>query len=191
MQHPKHNAKCRRSIPTSVQSASNPERVICPLCFPRRPLASCPTFPRGGMKGRKSPVVATPCRSSPRKKSSARVAIILPAPCSRFFWIASRSPAPSLRRPRPFLPRACINHETPRGYYRGNAKRPSFWSLLHPFFFSFPLRHSESAPNRNATFLATSFFLHHVLHHVNDSTQLSEDTRNARGIQQTPFRELR
>lgn len=145
MQHPKDSAKCRCSIPTSVQSASNFERIIWPLRFPRCTLASRPISPRGieekaREKERKSLVVATPCRGSPRKKSSARDAIILPAPCSRFFWIASRSPAPSLQRPRPFLPRACINHETPGILSRQcetsvilAAPAPPFFSPSAPF----------------------------------------------------------
>lgn len=91
------------------------------------------------MKERKSPVVATPCRSSPRKKSSARVAIILPAPCSRFFWIASRSPAPSLQRPRPFLPRACINHETP-GILSWQCETSVILAAPAPPFFLHPPR---------------------------------------------------
>lgn len=198
-QHPKDSAKCRCSIPTSVQSASNPERIIWPLCFLRRTLASYARLSheereskrereREERKGRKSPVVATPCRGSPRKKSSARVAIILPAPCSRFFWIASRSPAPSLQRPRPFLPRACINHETP-GILSRQCETSVILAAPAPFFF-LPLRHSPRAL-RTVMLLSSrlhSFYTaHHVLHHVNDSMQLSEDSRNAWRIQKNLF----
>jgi len=59
-------------------------------------------------------------RGMPRKKSSGRDAIILAAPCSsRFFWIASRSQRNALS------PRAPALITRYRGYYRGNAKRPS------------------------------------------------------------------
>lgn len=93
-------------------------------------------------------------RGSPRKKSSARDAIILAAPCSRFFWIASRSSG--ALRPRPVPPRACINHETP-GILSRRCETSVILDAPAPPFFPSP-RHSECAPERNAALLATLFF---------------------------------
>lgn len=160
--------KCRRSIPTSVQSAFNPENIYTAftLSASRRAFASRPIFPRGRMRERKSLAVATPRRAvprgSPRKKSSVRDAIILPDPCSRFFWIAkSIPPSPgACNAPALFYRAPALITRHRAGYYRGNAKRPSFWSLLPPLLFSPPLAlFSERAPNRNVTLLARDSIL--------------------------------
>lgn len=144
------SAKCRCSIPTSVQSASNPERITWPLCFPRR------IFPRERMKERKREKERS--RSS-RRRAAARLERSHQRASPLFF--PPRAAAFSGSRVDPWF-RACnapaLFYRAPAlitrhwGYYRGNAKRPSFWPLLQESMplFSLFLRHSENAPNRNA-----------------------------------------
>jgi len=141
MQHPRDSAKCRCSIPTSVQSASNPERIIWPLRFPRRTFPRCaPAFllPRKNGKEKER-------AWSSRRRAAARLERSHQRATPLFF--PPRAAAFSGSRVDPRL-RACyapaLFYRAPalitrhRGYYRGNAKRPSFWPLpLFPLPASF------------------------------------------------------
>lgn len=152
-------------------------------------VASCPTFPRGRMKERERAWSSRRRAAARLERSHQRASPLFFPPRAAAFSGSRVDPRLQACNTPALFYRALALITRHRGYYRGNAKRPSFRSFLPPLFFFLPLRHSESAANRNATLLATSFYTaHHVLHHVNDSTQLSEDTRNAWGIQQMPFR---
>lgn len=88
-----------------------------------------------------------------------------------------RESIPGVRRPRSFPPRACINHETPRILSRQCETsvipgRPYlFFSSPIPPLSSYAILRALRTVMRCSP-LATLFFLHHVLHHVNDHHQL-------------------
>lgn len=122
------SGKCRCSVPTSVQSASNLGCIIWPLRFSRSRRARLSREEEwNGRRREEAPVVATPRLASKEVISARRHYSSRPVQPPLFLDRES-IPGPGVQRPRPFPPRACINHETP-----GILSRQCETSVIPPF----------------------------------------------------------
>ena len=89
-------------------------RIIWPLRFLCRTLALCSTFPRRmEERKRENLVVATLCRGLASKEVISARRHYSSRPVQPLFLDRESIPSSELATPPPFIPRACINHETP------------------------------------------------------------------------------